>query len=219
MQFTTKMHLYLGCIALLAIAMPVISWAQDLKVSVEAVDIDLSDQGANYADLQLIYAKPEEKQENRQSQIPFQLYLIGTDSRDQRARALALYEFDKTGWQKKLATPMDSEVNLSQLIDADPAPRLVTHAEGTLEVLDVQAQSFKPLIKLPSILIISASIAIKFRKVVYPEPKSSIAKSHPISLISLANALAFSGSSRATVSVNSIVTRSAAGPKLFNAVI
>ena len=85
------------------------------------------------------------------SQIPFQLYLIGTDSRDQRARALALFEFDKTGWQKKLAKPMNGAVNLSQLINADPAPQLVTHAEGALEVLDVQAQSFKPLIKLPSI--------------------------------------------------------------------
>ena len=151
MQLTTKMLPYLRCIALLTIALPVIGSAQDLQVSVSALDIDLSDQGADYADLQLIYAKPEENPEDPQIRTPFQLYLIGTDGRDQRARALALYEFDKTGWQKKLAKPMDSAVNLSQLIDSDPAPRLVTHAEGVLEVLDVEAQSFKPLIKLPTI--------------------------------------------------------------------
>ena len=151
MQLTQRMHFYLRSIALLTISLPVIGWAQDLRVSVEPLEIDLSEQGANYADLQLIYAKPGDNPKKPRIQTPFHLYLVGTDSRDQRARALALYEFDKTGWQKKLATPMDSAVNLSQLIDADPAPRLVTHAEGTLEVLDVEAQSFKPLIKLPSI--------------------------------------------------------------------
>ena len=111
MQLTTKMLPYLRCIALLTIALPVIGSAQDLQVSVSALDIDLSDQGADYADLQLIYAKPEENPEDPQIRTPFQLYLIGTDGRDQRARALALYEFDKTGWQKKLAKPIDSAVN------------------------------------------------------------------------------------------------------------
>ena len=148
MQLTQRMHFYLRSIALLTISLPVIGWAQDLRVSVEPLEIDLSEQGANYADLQLIYAKPGDNPKKPRIQTPFHLYLVGTDSRDQRARALALYEFDKTGWQKKLATPMDSAVNLSQLIDADPAPRLVTHAEGTLEVLDVEAQSFLSLIHI-----------------------------------------------------------------------
>ena len=139
----------LGCVAAFGLLSVTSVWGAGLTVAVDALEIDMSTHAVNFAGVQLVYATDEDT--TGSAQLPFELYVVGTDHKDQRARALSTYLLTDNGWQQRISQTLASEVTLLQLVAAAESPQFLAYGGDTLSRLNSVASAFQPLFELPSI--------------------------------------------------------------------
>lgn len=136
-----------------------VALAAELSVSVVPLAIDLSAQGADFADLQLLFKS--ESDETSQGVSPqtdltaFELYVVGTDAKDQQSRALAAFTLEpdepQGPWRQAFARRLNPQVSLLQIAQRAAGSQLFGYANNTLQGLDNEGGLFQPLLDLPSI--------------------------------------------------------------------
>lgn len=147
--------------ALAAVPEVAADWRSDLRTTVAPIAVDLGPDKTSAVDLQLLYKDPNSTARKRDSQSPFNLFVVATDERDQRNRALAWYQLVELDWQRQLAMPLTDTINMLQVVSSDAAnenydTKLMAYADGTVSRLNPETRTFTPVRNLASIYRASA---------------------------------------------------------------
>jgi len=123
----------------------------ELQVREVALDIDVADETIKRPTVELLYTEPSQRGTGLE---PMRLFVVATDQKDTRKRALLSYSFTLDGWKPEWQQPLDADVALLQL-STDSAQRLparlLGYAQGAVVELDPESRLFVPRLEVPTI--------------------------------------------------------------------
>jgi len=123
----------------------------ELSVRETALNIELVDKEITRPTLELLFSPPVRKDQGAE---PFGLYVVATDYKDARKRALLNYSFTGDGWKPEWDQSLDTAIALLQL-NRDAAqqapPRLLGYANGDVVELDLARRLFVSKLSVPAL--------------------------------------------------------------------
>ncbi len=136
----------------MGLGLTVIQPAQaDLSVRANALNIELVDKEITRPEVELLFTAPVQQVQGAE---PFSLYVVATDYKDSRKRALLSYSYTADGWKPEWQQRLDADIALLQLNrDSDPqaSSRLLGYSEGAVVELDTARRVFVSKLSVPTI--------------------------------------------------------------------